>query len=262
VSYQAAPNTSAWRTATLTLAGLAFVAEQSSATVNGLTPAGAMPQVATAGGWQTSIVLVNLGTTSAQARLNFFDDNGAAMLEPLCFPEAPLAGTFLAPQLERTVAPGAALLIQTCGTGVNGISSWAQLQSNGSITSFARFNWTMGAVAQEAVVPLESRNPSSFVLYYDQTGGFATGVALANAVGQSASVAVTVRDDTGAVIGSETLSLPAYGHTAYMATDHYPATAQGRGTIELKTPAGGQIATLAFRASTAGTLSTIPAMVK
>jgi hypothetical protein len=45
-------------------------------------------------------------------------------------------------------------------------------------------------------------------------------------------------------------------------TDHYPATAQGRGTIEFDTPAGGQIATLAFRASTAGTLSTAPSMVK
>jgi hypothetical protein len=115
---------------------------------------------------------------------------------------------------------------------------------------------------QEAVVPLESRSPSSFVLYYDQTGGFATGVAVANVVGQSASVAVTVRDDTGTAIGSETLPFSSYGHIAYLLTDHYPATAQGRGTIEFKTPPGGQIATLGLRAGLAGTLSTIPAMIK
>jgi hypothetical protein len=262
VAYQTTANSGAWRTATFAVAGASFVVEQSSATLGSLTTVGAMPQVATAGGWQTSIVLVNLGTTSAQARLNFFDDNGAAVVDPLSFPQAPLGGTFLAAQLERTVAPGAALVIQTCGTGVNGVSSWAQLQSNGSITGFARFNWTMGAVVQEAVVPLESRSPSSFVLYYDQTGGFATGVAVANVVGQSASVAVTVRDDTGTAIGSETLPFSSYGHIAYLLTDHYPATAQGRGTIEFKTPPGGQIATLGLRAGLAGTLSTIPAMIK
>jgi sugar lactone lactonase YvrE len=262
VTYQTTANTGDWRTGNFTLAGASFVVEQSSATLGSLTTVGSMPHVATAGGWQTSIMLVNLGTASAQARLSFFDDNGAVMLEPLCFPQAPLGGTFLAGQLERTIAPGAAVVIQTCGSGDIAESSWAQVQSNGNITGFARFGWASGGGVQEADVPLESRNPSAFVLYYDQTGGFATGVAVANVTGQSASVAVTVRDDTGTVIGSETLSLLAYGHRAYMVTDHYPATAQGRGTIEFDTPAGGQIATLAFRASTAGTLSTAPSMVK
>ena len=111
-------------------------------------------------------------------------------------------------------------------------------------------------------MPLEARNPSSFVLAYDQTGGFATGIAVSNMVGQGASIAVTVRDEIGTTIGTETISLPAHGHTAYMMRDHYAATATGRGTVEFKTPSGGQISTLAFRASAAGTLSTIPSMTK
>ena len=80
----------------------------------------------------------------------------------------------------------------------------------------------------------------------------------------SANVAVTVRDDTGAVLASNTLAtLSPYGHTAFLLTDpgYYPITAGKRGTIEFKVPAGGQIGTLAFRAAL-GTLSTIPAMVK
>ncbi|MGD0500985.1 MAG: putative Ig domain-containing protein, partial [Bryobacteraceae bacterium] len=62
VTYQIAANTGDWRTGNFTLAGSAFVVEQSSATLGSLTTVGSMPHVATAGGWQTSIMLVNLGT--------------------------------------------------------------------------------------------------------------------------------------------------------------------------------------------------------
>ncbi len=264
LTYQIAANTGAWRSAAFTVAGASFVVEQSSATVGSLTTIGAIPHMSIAGGWQTSIMLVNLGTSSAQARLNFFDDNGAAMLDPLSFPQAPLSGTFLAAQLERTIAPNAAVVIQTCGTGVNAFASWAQLQSNGSITAFARFTWNTGQGPQEAVVPLESRTPNSFVLWYDQSDGFVTGMAVANMAAASASVAVTVRDDTGTVLASSTLpTLNPYGHTSFLLTDpaYYPVTAGKRGTVEFKVPSGGQIATLAFRAAL-GTLSTVPAMVK
>ncbi|MGD0499911.1 MAG: putative Ig domain-containing protein [Bryobacteraceae bacterium] len=262
VTYQAVANSGDWRKATFTVADVSFVTEQSSATVSGLTLVGAMPHVATAGGWQTAIMLVNLGTATAMARLDFFDDNGAASQEPICFPQAPFGGTFLAGQLERTIAPGAAVVVQTCGTGNTAVSSWARLQSNGGITGFARFNWTVGGGVQEAVVPLESRTPSSFVVWYDHTDGFATGMALANMAATGANVAATVRDDTGAVLATDSFPLSAYGHTAFMVGDKFPATALKRGTIEFQVPAGGQIGTLAFRASAAGTLSTIPAIAK
>jgi uncharacterized repeat protein (TIGR01451 family) len=262
VAYQATANTGTWRTASFAVGGSAFVVEQSSATLGPLTTVGAMPQVASGGGWETAIVLVNLGTAPAQARLNFFDDKGGAMPLPMSFPQAPLGGPLLGAQLEQTIAPGAEVVIETSGAGMAATAGWAQLQANGGITGYARFNWAVGGGVQEAVVPLESRTPSSFVLSYDQTGGFGTGVAVANVLNQNASVAVTVRDDTGAVLVSDNLQLAAYGHTAYMVADRYPATTQGRGTVEFKTPTGGQIATLAFRASAVGTLSTIPSMAK
>jgi hypothetical protein len=262
VTYQPGINGGAWRTGAFTVAGSSFVVEQSSATLDSLTTVGAMPHVATAGGWQTAIMLINLGTATAQARLNFFDDSGAGVLEPVCFPQAPLGGTFLAQQLERTIAPGAAVVIQTCGAGDQAVSSWAQLQSNGGITGFARFNWTVGTGVQEAVVPLETRNPSSFVLWYDHTDGFATGMAVANMAAAAANVAVTVRDDTGAVLATDNLPFLVHGHKAFMVGDKYPATALKRGTVEFQVPAGGQIGTLAFRASAAGTLSTIPSIAK
>ncbi|MGD0499335.1 MAG: hypothetical protein ABSC23_12960, partial [Bryobacteraceae bacterium] len=66
---------------------------------------------------------------------------------------------------------------------------------------------------------MESRNPSSFTLWYDNTGDFATGIALANVTGAGGNVQATVRDDSGALVGTtKTLHLNAYGHQAFMLT--------------------------------------------
>ncbi len=271
VSYSTAANTGAWRSATFTVAGSTFTVEQASATVSGMAFVGAMPHFADGGGWQTSIMLINNGTTTAQARLNFFDDNGASYVGPVCFPQAPLGGVFLAGQLERTIAPGAAVVVQTCSPGSAALGGWAQLQSNGGITAFARFTWAINGAVPEAVVPLESRTPNAFVLWFDQSDGSVTGIAVANVSAKSATIPVIVRDDTGAVIAQGSLptsspdghTLNPDGHTAFglTASTAFPVTAGKRGTVEFDVPTGGQIATLAFRA-TIGTLSTIPALVK
>ena len=263
VAYRTAANTGAWRSASFTVAGSSFVVEQSSATLGALNTVGAMPHLATGGGgWQTTFVLTNTGASAAQARLNFYDDNGAALLLPLNFPQAPLAGPLLASQLEETINPGSELVIQTASASATQVTGWAQLLSNGGITGYARFDWSIGGGLQEAVVPLEARDPPAFFTWFDHSSsGFATGLAVANVSAWSATVPVSVRDDAGNLLTRDTISLPAFGHLAFVATDRYPATAGKRGTVEFDTPASGQIATLAFRASAAGTLSTVPSTV-
>jgi hypothetical protein len=80
-------------------------------------------------------MLVNLGTSTPHARLKFFDDSGNPLLLPLAFPLAPLAGPLLAAQLKRIIAPGAAVVVRTCGTGDVSSSSWARWQTDGNITA-------------------------------------------------------------------------------------------------------------------------------
>ena len=77
------------------------------------------------------------------------------------------------------------------------------------------------------------------------------------------NIPVTVRDDTGAQIATDTLSLAANGHLAFtLGTDKYPATAAIRGTIEFDTPAGAQIGALGIRIPVAHTFTTLPALAK
>ena len=51
-----------------------------------LTLAGSLAQIASAGGWDTSLTLVNLGTAAGEARLNFYANDGSTPQWPFTFP--------------------------------------------------------------------------------------------------------------------------------------------------------------------------------
>jgi hypothetical protein len=77
------------------------------------------------------------------------------------------------------------------------------------------------------------------------------------------SSAITIRDDTGAILLQDTITLPAMGHKSFNLTDRYAAiTALRRGTLEFRTPTVGQISVLGLRFNATGAFSTIPALVK
>ena len=71
-------------------------------------------------------------------------------------------------------------------------------------------------------MPLESRNAKGYIIAFDNTNGTASVIALnALSTGQ-VYVTVTVRDDKGAVIATETIVLSAYGNYAFtLGTDRY-----------------------------------------
>ncbi len=120
----------------------------------------------------------------------------------------------------------------------------------------------MPSMGQEAMVPLETRNTSTYVLDFDNTVGLDTGVALANVSNQAANVPVVIRDDQGATLGTATINLAARGHTSFVLTNNYAYTAGKRGTVEFDTPPGTGITVLGLRATPSGALTTIPAIAK
>jgi hypothetical protein len=221
----------------------------------GLRSNGSMPQVASGGGWQTTFTLVNTGTSAAQAQLSFFDNNGNALSLPLTFVQP--GATMTVPTISPTIAAGATLVILTQGSNAGAtLVGSAQLTTTGNVGGFAIFRYN--PTGQEAVVPLETRNASGYVLAFDNTNGLATGLALANVSNQAQTVPVVLRDDTGASLGTATINVAARGHASFMLTDNYAAVAGKRGTVEFDTPAGTQISALGLRASPTGAVTTIP----
>ena len=139
----------------------------------------------------------------------------------------------------------------------------AQLTTNGNVGGFVIFR--NNPFAQEAVVPLETRNASAYILAFDNTSGKAAGVAINSVSSQTVNVPVVVRDDSGAQIATDTLTLPANAHLSFVLGhqpgDKYPGTANVRGTVEFDTPPGGQISVVGIRAN-GQAFTTLPALVK
>jgi hypothetical protein len=232
------------------------------------TTGGSIAHIATGNGWQTTFVLVNTGTTTAQANLNFYSDvTGTPLSLPLSFPLVSSSTTTVTSTVSQSLAAGATLLVQSAAPASDPAPTIgsAQLTTNGNVGGFVIFRYNPNG--QEAVVPLESRTAPGFIIAFDNTNGTATGIALNSVSAQSVNVPVTIRDDTGAIKGTDTLSLAANGHLAFtlgssLTGFKYSQTANIRGTIEFDTPVGAQIGALGIRIPVAHTFTTLPALAK
>ena len=219
---------------------------------------GFLAHLASGGGWKTAIVLENNSSAAAQAKLNFFDDQGHALALPLSFPQglpATTNNTFT-----TTVKPGAVLLVESQGPDTTLSTGSAQLFSVGAVCGFLIFRYVPSG--QEASVPLQTGTATSYVLPFDTTTGLTTGLAVANVASTAAAIPTVLRDDTGAVLANDTITLNAQGHLSFVVTDRYSGARGKLGTIEFQTPAGGQIGAIAIRATPAGAYTTIPASTR
>ena len=185
----------------------------------------------------------------------------------MVFPQSSAAGALLASSFDRTINPNASLVVTSAGSQTPPVlQGSAQMAATGTVDGFAIFHLIPGA--QEAVVPMETRNASAYILAFDNTSGVVLGIAVASVSAQTAVIPVVIRDDAGAVISAagSTISLGGNSHTAFVLSDPvlgFPVTASKRGTIEFDTPAGGQISVLGIRTTPIGgtnTLTTIPAL--
>jgi len=225
--------------------------------------AGSMAQVSAGGGWQTTFTLVNTNpTTGAQATLTFHDNDGNPLSLPLAFPQT---GTKATESTVNVKLVGGASLIIVANDPNNADVGSAVLTSGGAIGGFAIYQYT--PTGQEAVVPIETRGVTSYVLAFDNTNSIVTGLAIANQTSSPVTVGVTVRDDTGATLQSGTIQLAANGHTSFLLTDNYANAANKRGAIEFDGTAAGQISVLGLRAAPTGlggafAVTTIPALAK
>ncbi len=238
---------------------LAFAATVQSAAVT-FSVLGSMPDLAASENWTTTFTLVNTSASDAQSELNFLGDNGNPLQLPLLLPQQPVSQSVqTTPSFNWTLASNASLIVQTAPlANLSMQTGSAQLAATASTGGFAIFH--VYPTEQEAVVPLETRNASSYLLAFDNTNNAVLSVALANVALQPASVSVLIRDDTGAQIGSGSLALLGSGHTSFALSNLFPITSGQRGTIEFDTPPGGQISVLGVRSAPPGTITTIPAL--
>lgn len=261
VKFGVLPNPGGDRSATLSIANLSFTIDQQPTSLPGLNFIGSMPHFAAGNEWKTEFTVVNKGAATATARLTFFGDPGGPVTVPIIFPQEPPApGPELAVSFDRSLAANATLIVDTAVTPTPPAQvGSANLTATGTMDGFAIFHSIPGA--QEAVVPVQTRNAPSYLLAFDNTGGVVLGAAIENLPTQAASVGIVIRDDTGALLATDSIPMDAQGHKSFVLPTQYPVTANIRGTIEFDTPPGGQISVLGIRATPLGagfTMTTVP----
>lgn len=230
---------------------------------------GSLSQLASGGGWKTTITITNSGDASVEATLNFFADSGAPLTLPISSPAISIlypGATETASTFQFSVKAHGTTVLETELPGQSAQAGWAQLIAGSTVSASAVFRLNQATGPQEAVVPLETRN-GSFVLPFDNTG-FATGVAVANLAPIPASIPVTVWDESGALLGHDTIRLPPHGHTSFVLADaNHSAnlsklTANRRGMVEFDRPPLGQISVIGIRACPTGAFTSIPVAMK
>jgi hypothetical protein len=218
---------------------------------------GSLTHITYNGGWQTTITLVNTGSSPATATLNFYRDDGSPWALPLNLPLS--TTTSSTPSVTQTLAAGQTVIMQTLANDNQpSVSGSAVLTSTGAVGGSALFH--MDSTGQEGIVPLETRNATAYVLAFDNTDGRITGMALANSTANSANLSVTIRDDTGATIATGSIPVNANGHTQAVLTSSYPATVGKRGTVEIGGPAGFSV--LGLFVSPTGNVTTLPTLTR
>jgi hypothetical protein len=253
-----APNISANAVSSiLTIDGLPYAIQEQGTSEPGLI--GSMPHLAAEGGWNTTFTLVNKGSTSTQTQVSMFDNSGNPLPLPLTFPQQ-ASNPLTEASVSQPLPANASLIVEASGpANVPYLEGSAQLDSAGTVDGFAIFHYN--PTNQEAVVPLETRSASSYLLAFDNTNGALTGVAVENVSAQSATIPLIIRDDAGTRIFSGTLpALNANGHTSFVLSTQFPSTANVRGTMEFDAPdfpTPGHVSVLGIR-YTGGTLTTIP----
>lgn len=225
------------------------------ASIDSTVISGAMAQIAAGGGWESTTVLVNPGSSYARAHVGFFGDDGSPASIPLLV--APGGASTTAAGLDDILPPQSVLTIDSPASPDQlGPAGWAEAGVDGDVSGFTRFRFAPWA--QEALVPLDAGQNSANTLAYDNTNGIVTGVAVANLSSVPAVIPVIMRDDSGVMVASDQLSLPAMGHAAFQLGDRFAPTAGQTGTIEFDTPPGGRISVLGLRFPAAGHFTSIP----
>lgn len=207
------------------------------------------------GGWHTTLIVSNNSTTTERFTARFFNADGAAV-------SMPIAGMGVIDTFTGALAPGETKRYETDAAQVLH-QSWAALNpenlASQGLTGFAIFRQqTSNGPASEAIVDFMRSNSGKFVLLYDSSTGFATGAALANPspLG-SIDIRAEIRDEAGAILGTETITLPALGRMVFEVQQRFPQTAGKRGSIRFDTSPR-TLAGLGLRFSPFGTFTSFP----
>jgi hypothetical protein len=224
----------------------------------------AFPHIVDGSGWKTSFYLLNQTSADADYTLVFHDDAGNPDI--LHFADGRADN-----QISGTVPAGGVAILETTGQDADALNAAAATLKTGSPNALTGFTILRerqkGGPDFEASIPLTPASADAWAFPFDNTAGFATGIALSEPCAGHGSIAITLDafDESGKSLGKASLSIPVGGHKAFLVADQIPATREKRGVVRMsydKTASGAlPLAGIGLRFAPSGALATLPPAV-
>jgi trimeric autotransporter adhesin len=220
-----------------------------------LTRIGSFAQLASGGGWTTTITLINLSAATVNAQINFYSTSGSALVLPITFSQFGITQTTASAAI--TLSPSQSVVVQSQAAGSTVNVGWIDVQGTGPLDGYSIFGFSSpGNPFSEGTATFDSSSSPSFVLPYDETNGFRTGFAIANQAGATAFVTATVMDGNGVQIGSTRISLPAMGHISMYVDELMNGITNQNGIVQFQSSYN--VTAVGLRFSPAGSFTSIP----
>lgn len=198
--------------------------------VNAGWPYDTVPHIADGGSWKTTLIVSNLDSGKIQKfKLVFHGDDGT----PKRFS---VQGHGSVDTLSGELPLRGSAFFETTGAG-SLQTGWVELDllgtdSNVGLTVIFGTSGIAGRPDYEATVPGGFSLQYEGVLPFDNTRGFVTSIALLNPSPYStSSVPVTITDEAGRTIRTESITLEKGRKIAFSTADRWPETIGQRGSI-------------------------------
>jgi hypothetical protein len=225
-----------------------------------LARSGVLSHIAAGGSWVTSITLVTTYSAAVPVRVIFHNDDGSPLNLPVTVTQQGSAQSFTATTLDSVLGPNTTLIVET-GAAPSAVVGWAEVLSGGPVSGYATFRFVPASgPSSEGAAPLQTQAPSIIVFPFDNTSGYVTGMAFANLSPTPVDVAVTVWDENGVQIGSQTFTVAAAGHTSFAVPAQIALTAGRRGIVRFQSSGSSGIAGLGLRFTPFGTFTSVPVL--
>jgi hypothetical protein len=224
---------------------------------------GIISQIASGGGWKSTINLLNPNNSPGLVRILLTASDGTPLSLPAQITQNGGIVSQIGSTLERTVPAYGSIQVETeallAGTAVG----WAEVQSTVPVSGYAIFRQRGGdGRDSEGTSPMETRTRPILIVPYDNTSGFATGAAVVNLASAPVLVTLIARDDRGVEILRDSIALSANGHTSFSIPDKYPGLSGLLGQIELQSPNVAGISALGLRFSPTLSFTSIPVVAR
>lgn len=203
----------------------------------------ALPHLAIGGAWKTILVATNVSSSLAKVEMDVYDPSGNRMVIPLRRADSGQVTT--GDSFTLTLAEGASMTLIAEGGAITKtgwiwydyVSKYTDPNYGGYVAIQEVFRASIpGRPDLEAVVLPDWALDKKIIAPFDNTSGFRTAIALANANPYDRqSLIITIRDESGAVVNTRYENLQIGEQRAFQTDEVWLETQGRRGTITIMT---------------------------